>query len=75
MVGIARDTRSVTTPPRSHLVNTGIVVATLGVLPFALDAATVWQVLGPAASAPIAAHSLRRVWRESFSTRYEDLPR
>jgi hypothetical protein len=49
-------------------VNTAVLVTVLGVLPVAWDAPVAWQVLGPAACAPVVAHSLRRVWREVFST-------
>ena len=55
-------------PLRRHLARALLLVAVLGVLPFALDAHAVWQVLGPVVSVAIALRSLQLVWRAVFST-------
>ena len=53
---------------RPHLLRAALIVAVLGVLPFALDAHTGWQVLGPLVSVAVLARSMQLVWQAAFST-------
>ncbi|UOY01686.1 hypothetical protein [Blastococcus sp. PRF04-17] len=54
--------------PRQHLARTAVIVVVLGVLPFALDAAAAWQVLGTLVAATFVARALQVIWRAAFST-------
>lgn len=51
-----------------QLVRAATIVAVLGVLPFVLDIAVVWQVLGTLVSLAMVAHCVPLVWRAVFST-------
>jgi uncharacterized membrane protein YdbT with pleckstrin-like domain len=53
---------------RQHLLRTAVIVAALGVLPFAWGAAPAWQVLGALVSVAMVIRSLQLVWRAAFST-------
>ncbi|HEV7211418.1 MAG TPA: hypothetical protein VGN47_06855 [Blastococcus sp.] len=53
---------------RPHLVNTAVIVAVLGVLPFVAHTSEVWRVLGPALSGALVVRTLRLLWRDAFST-------
>lgn len=55
-------------PLAPHLLRAALVVAVLGVLPFALEAHVTWQVLGPPVSAAVLARSLQLLWHSAFST-------
>ncbi|MGZ4641346.1 MAG: hypothetical protein ACXVX8_04405 [Blastococcus sp.] len=60
------------TPPqarrRPHLVNTAVIVAVLGVLPFVAHTSGLWRVLGPVLSGALVVRSLQLLWRDAFST-------
>jgi len=53
---------------RPHLVNTAVIVAVLGVLPFVAHAPEVWRVLGPVLSGALVVRTLQLLWRDAFST-------
>ena len=65
--------RDLDSPPprrrRPHLVNTVVIVAVLGVLPFVAHASEVWRVLGPVLSGALVVRTLHLLWRDAFSTR------
>jgi len=53
---------------RPHLVNTAVIVAVLGVLPFVAHAPEVWRALGPVLSGALVVRTLQLLWRDAFST-------
>jgi hypothetical protein len=53
---------------RQHVARAAVVAVALGVLPFALDAAPVWRILGTIVAVLMVIRSLQLVWRAVFST-------
>jgi hypothetical protein len=56
------------------VLNIGVIVIVLGVLPFALDAGAAWQTLGPLVAAAFALRGLQLFWRHVCSTDPRHLP-
>jgi hypothetical protein len=56
------------TPLGEYLARTALIVAVLGVLPFALGADPAWQLLGTLVSLAMIVRSGQLAWRSIFST-------
>jgi hypothetical protein len=55
-------------PLPRQLARTVLLVVVLGVLPFALDAAPLWRIIGTTVAVVLVVRSLQLVWRAVFST-------